>query len=100
MISNVLRTIQFTVTTQNGILYLIWDFIAEETFELSKQILPEKQRDNLADISLFQTDFKVIYDYFYVMDRFCNTKIFPSEYEIKYSSKFNRETLSEKKVKT
>lgn len=80
----------------NEILYLIWDFIAEETFELSKQILPEKQRDNLADISLFQTDFKVVYDYFYVMDRFFNTKIFPSEYEIKYSSKFNRETLSEK----
>lgn len=80
----------------NEILYLIWDFITKEAYELSKQILPEKQRDNLADIGLFQTDFKVIYDFFYVMDRFCNTKIFPFEYEIKYSSKFNREKLSEK----
>jgi len=79
----------------NEILYLIWDFIAEESYELSKQILPEKQRDNLADISLFQTDFKVVYDYFYVMDRFCNTKIFPHEYEIKYSTKFNRDKLSD-----
>lgn len=79
----------------NAILYLIWDFIAEESFELSKQIVPEKQSNNLADISLFQTDFKVVYDYFYVIDRFCNTKIFPHKYEIKYSTKFNRDKLSD-----
>lgn len=80
----------------NEIMYIIWEFIAEEAYGLSKQILPVKQRANLADISLFQTDFNIIYDYFYVIDRFCNTKIFPSEYEIKYSSKFNRVSLSEK----
>jgi|GEM_PF-2054701 hypothetical protein len=80
----------------NEVLYLIWDYIAEESHELSKQILTEEQRDNLADISLFQADFKVIYDYFYVVDRFCNTKIFPRKHEIKYSTKFNREKLSEK----
>lgn len=80
----------------NEILYLIWDFIAEEAYEISKQILSKKQRDNLADIGLFRSDFKVIYDYFYVIDRFCNTKILPSKYKLKYSSKFNREKLSEK----
>lgn len=79
----------------NEISHLIWDFIAMESYELSKQILPENQRDNLADISLFQTDYRVAYDYFYVIDRICNTKIFPQEYEIKYSTKFNRDKLTD-----
>lgn len=75
------------------ILNLIWNFIAEESFELSKKILPENQIEFLADLSLFQSDYKVIYDYFYVIDRFCNTRIFPQKYNIKYSTKFNRDEL-------
>lgn len=79
----------------NHLINLIWNFIAKESYELSKQILPEKERDNLANISLFQTDSKVIYDYFYVIDRFCNAKIFPKEYEIKYSTEFNKDKLTD-----
>ncbi len=75
--------------------FLIWNFIAEESYKLSKQILPENQSKFLADVSLFQSDSKVIYDYFYVIDRFCNTRIFPQKYDIKYSTIFNRDELND-----
>lgn len=82
----------------NEILNLIWDLIALEAYKISRQILIPKQRVNLADIDLFHKDFKVIYDYFFVIDRFCNIKIIPKKYEIKYSSIFNIDLLTNQEL--
>lgn len=77
----------------NEISTLVWDFISTELFELAKEIIPNNQIESLADIGLYQSQPTVIYEYLYVIDRFCNTKVYPQKYNIHFSSKFNRDKL-------
>lgn len=74
---------------------LIWNFISEESYQLAKKILSSKEHNFLADVNLLNQDIRVIYDYFFVIDKFKNTKIPPQKYEIKYSSSFNRSSLND-----
>src|SRR5690554_6728249 len=74
---------------------LIWNFIAEESYQLSKKILSDKEHNFLADVSLLNQDMKIIYDYFFIIDKYKNSKILPQKYEIKYSSTFDRSSLND-----
>lgn len=59
-------------------------FYFDRIFELAKEIIPKNQIQYIADIGLCQSNAKVIYEYLYVIDRFCNTKIYSQKYNIHF----------------